>query len=685
MLRHVVVWLVVFGMMLFPSLFIAGQDSSAWQALLSDYPAMVEDRSVPAEERRILQALSLESAEAYLAGKDPATIVLPGGETLEDFINRMREERAAGLVFQPTEPCRVLDTRTIEPLRDENVNVELQGTNLAEPCGLPGFVGDELKTHRARSVMLRVSLQDVQGDGDMVIWPANDHPEPLVGLVRLSESNEQNVVASLCDEISSEPCADGDVTVRVRGGSAHVVLDVVGYFEPARQLWGESVEPDEQFTDKSTVTPWQSDNVTDIYYTGGYVGIGTDSPQRSFHLLGDFQVSATEDDVSIFDTDRFAHTGYAGGAAHDASILRLHSAYETNGIKDRRPILLASPEVSGRESTYIYAFGSKNLRLGTANDNHRRSEIELYNDNTTTGKILFRTGGWKDSSNTPGVGTGVRMIIEGNGDVGIGAGLPEARLDLRSGGDDLQLRLSDSLTSGENTSMGYSSDKNFFAIRQRAGSEENAFLINYAAGWTDPVFQFDTNTNPSAVVITENGRLGIGTTTPSKALHVAGAGRFGDSIILADNTELRGEGARSTTADGGIFFNSASAGSGTINDNSGYGGYMLYNVYWDGTTWRQPRGTYHSQVFTINRHHDTSWFRSGPKNVDHGEIDLELTMTIRQANGYVGIGTESPVERLDVAGNLQLSGVAPGVARKIASDGDLDIESEGDICIGNCD
>ncbi|MCP4590341.1 MAG: hypothetical protein GY842_06340 [bacterium] len=55
----------------------AADFQSAWNVLLEDYPCLAEDRSVPAEQRRILQALPAEAADAYLAGEDPHTIFCP--------------------------------------------------------------------------------------------------------------------------------------------------------------------------------------------------------------------------------------------------------------------------------------------------------------------------------------------------------------------------------------------------------------------------------------------------------------------------------------------------------------------------------------------------------------------------------------------------------------------------------
>jgi cytoskeletal protein CcmA (bactofilin family) len=52
------------------------------------------------------------------------------------------------------------------------------------------------------------------------------------------------------------------------------------------------------------------------------------------------------------------------------------------------------------------------------------------------------------------------------------------------------------------------------------------------------------------------------------------------------------------------------------------------------------------------------------------------------SEGSVGIGTSAPEEKLEVSGNIKVSG-------NIVSDGDISVSgniiSDGDICIGNCD
>ncbi len=572
--------------------------ATAWQALLAERPEATDDTSISTPERKILQVLTPEQADAYANGRDAAQILLRSGETLAEFIDRTERARAAGLVIRPLEPCTMLDTRKVGKLaagERRTVRVRGPGTDYsaqggaAAGCGVPGLVGGALKLNAARAVLLAVEVREAEGTGELALWPSHGPPAPRTGLVAYgpeSPATVPSLIVPLCDEESVEPCRDGDLELRLDGAGAHVVLTVHGVLEPAVATIDAADSETAGVPDKSTTAPyWEKRTDNDnLYYTDGFVGIGTSDPQYKLDLKGEVLFSASEDNSWLLRAIRQSHSGYAGGGAHDTTVFSVHTPYEeASGVKSRQGIIFASPEIWGQESSYLYSFGQKNLRLGTVNDHWRRSEIELYNDNTAAGKIFFRTGLWQDPGNVPGIETNVRMMIDENGYVGIGtsapgelvhiyggnlrltnlggdvelqflsssgggstkivkrgqdnalrirrmddtdlyylgqghfivykaklglgATTPKSRLDVRShDGEDVQITMSDNEGS-DNTQMGYSNDKNQFAIHRNAAGGQSSFLIKYAASGDLPVFQFDTNTTPEAVVITENGNL----------------------------------------------------------------------------------------------------------------------------------------------------------------------------------
>ncbi len=548
---------------------ITGNDDTAWDVLVAERPQVVDGGTVTPIERRILQLLTPAQADELSQGTASGRIELADGRSLAELIAQIQREDDAGLVFKPVIPCAVLDTRETGQsfAADETRVLKLRGADsdgsAADGCGIPGLHGRILRTNRARSVFLTVRVVRPEGEGDLRIWPANDHPQPQVGLLDYgadpAQTYESSVVVSLCDEIGAEPCAAGDVKVRTHGAGAHLVLSVLGWFQAVRPaaLSADPLKEDTAVAAKSATEPfWEAGTDGKIFYSDGNVGIGSTSPNSKLVVT------------------------------HDAAI---------NGEPG------ASVTIDAKDST-----------------------------------------------------------------------------------------------------------ANEWALGLRAS--------------TGP------GTVEDLMVVRGDGRVGIGTRWPAADLHVAGKGRFDADLILADNTMIRGIGALSTTADGGIFFSSATGGNQGINVTPGYQAYMMHNVYWDGTQWIQPRGSLYSQAFTIGHHYSASWWRSAPREVNNAPVDLEISMAIRKTDGNVGIGIGNPESKLVVSnngfagnpdwaaaissatsddttvvlnlcnsdeqsvfyarsdGNVGIGTTAPGEKLEVSGNFKLtgNIIPAGDICIGNC-
>lgn len=261
---------------------------SAWDALARLQPELLSDRTVTPLERKILQVLSPDQADAYLSGADPESIILPGGENLGDFIARIERQEAVGLVYKPIVPCLVADSRRSQGkltadetralvIRGPEADYSSQGGG-ATDCGLPGLRGEDLQSNTIRALVLNVEVLDAEGTGEFRMWAANDHPRPSVPLFRYGPegpqaNNYHPLIVSVCDEESPAPCSTGDLMMQTGDAGAHVVISALGYFQTAEA--GDGV-----------ADLWfQSGN--DIYNTNsGRVGIGTSNPGGNLHTRG---------------------------------------------------------------------------------------------------------------------------------------------------------------------------------------------------------------------------------------------------------------------------------------------------------------------------------------------------------------------------------------------------------------
>jgi hypothetical protein len=120
-----------------------------------------------------------------------------------------------GRNFFTLPPCRVFDTRSGAPLSH---NVERVFT-VGGTCGIPAG---------ARAVAANVTVTQATATGHLTLFPGN-LPPPAVSTLNFSigQTRANNAVLSLA--------TDGDGDIRglavIPGGTVHVIVDVVGYFE----------------------------------------------------------------------------------------------------------------------------------------------------------------------------------------------------------------------------------------------------------------------------------------------------------------------------------------------------------------------------------------------------------------------------------------------------------------------
>ena len=177
---------------------------------------------------------------------------------------------------------------------------------------------------------------------------------------------------------------------------------------------------------------------------------------------------------------------------------------------------------------------SRTLRFGVSNDGYTRAEIELENNNTSSGKILFKT------TNLNG-GAVERMIIANDGKVGIGTSALTSKfnvfgqdIDFFSGTTENTLRIG--RNNNENFGL-YVTDNNGY-IDYNQDADENGqhvlYIRNISGGSsTSNDIRIQTS-GLDRLTIKSNGNIGIGTNNPKSKLSVNGTIISTEIKVLAD-------------------------------------------------------------------------------------------------------------------------------------------------------
>ncbi len=329
-------------------------------------------------------------------------------------------------------------------------------------------------------------------------------------------------------------------------------------------------------------------------------------------------------------------------------------------------------------------FDSESRHIGITN-----SATSSLIDYSQEGDLRFRSQNYANRGNNSGT---TRMTITGSGDVGIGTTTPREALDINgkltigsaTGGDAGIAYFSRGSDGNETVKLGYLN-----------ASEDNEFQFYHSGG--DGYFTW--HTNDSAVEeqmrLDNQGRLGIGTSSPSTALDVNGT--VTATAFVGDGSGLTGIGGGSSnsgesssnyvintdsdgsTGDGGVLFQSNGSTvasvteSGSINANSGSTSLVGFGFQGD-----QDTGLFSPASNTVSLSAggvealransvasavnyveiNPAVTGSGPQIAAAGaDTNIDLNFSPKGSgntvftNGNVGIGTDSPISPMTVYGN----------------------------------
>ena len=179
------------------------------------------------------------------------------------------------------------------------------------------------------------------------------------------------------------------------------------------------------------------------------------------------------------------------------------------------------------------------------------------------------------------------------------------------------------------------------------------FRSNYHFAWYKGGVHMDEALNPGSggtahMVLMNNGSLGVGTTNPSEKLEVSGNVKA---------TQFIGDGSRLTNVNpSGDFGDTDITTHGIVhiynNENDALTIQTPDNTQSNGVAFQNARGAYTWNIFRedVGESYADLVFASG-LTTEIADLDERFRIT---TNGKIGIGTNSPSEKLDVVGNAKL-------------------------------
>ncbi|MBL4753118.1 MAG: tail fiber domain-containing protein, partial [Flavobacteriales bacterium] len=375
----------------------------------------------------------------------------------------------------------------------------------------------------------------------------------------------------------------------------------------------------------------------------GNVGIGTTTPGAKLEVAGQIKITGgtpaagevlTSDGAGLA-TWEPAAGGSGGGWTDDGTVVRLTTSTDNVGIGTTTP----SSPLHVFNTAAANAAGQTQVRLtGVMDAGTVGSGPQILFTENTTGNPAASIRGYTFGASATGLAFATgwnaladRMVIDNTGNVGIGTTTPGAKLEVAG-----QIKITGG-TPGASKVL--TSDAAGLATWQTPSGGGGDFSNGGEVGIADRTLgntdNFDlgflTN-NINRLHIQNDGNVGIGTTTPSSPLHVFNTA----AANVAGQTQVRLTGVMA----------SATVGSGPQ---------ILFTENTTGNPAASIRG-YTFGASATGLAFATGW------NALADRMVIDNT-------GNVGIGTTTPGAKLEVAGQIKITGGTPAAGEVLTSDG----------------
>ena len=681
-----------------------------------------QSQTVPPEwEEHLLSRLTAEQMDEFLAGVDPSEIALDEGGTLNELLRRLEDQKRRGLLFYPVTPCVLLDaSREKSPLADGEIRPIRLGRRTGDALK-NRTCGAEVRVDSAQVALLTVEIRGVHGSGGTLRVGPGDGREASRFELSPTAGHGWTVTSDLCASDDSDLCPDGHLALAVEGTSAEVVVHLLGFYGPASVLVEtedatvRETPNDGVVADKALESPfWESGTGSGkIHYSDGFVGIGTVNPWAPLHVFGpdaDYPDNKALRVHTYGESPNFRdHVVINGEAESGYGIAFSGQGHHRGGIYARNVggseakgeitlwtrgggnlrLLAENVGIGGEPQAKLHVKGStqvdgsfrvnvgEGLLLEGVNDywgaNHdaRRFRIRDGNENkgNVDGGLVFESWTEIDDQSFPLLSlrrtNGVPMV-------GIGTAFPGNPLKIHG----YRNRATGTLRSTGRTVWGTGTA---FDTELRVGSEiivdgqvrkvTEVFgpdLIEVNNGFSPEVIDAEFWYTHRLMTVDSQGRMALGDLTPDDQLDVDGDIHATGQIETNQSIRIANLPPDDTTpSNSSINFYSREAG-GSLHR------WALHSASVGGGWGVKPNSL-------------TIWEYDGRSCESENPV-CEARMVFQPNTGFVGIGTDEPSARLEVNGDVRLSG-------GLRHDDELIIEAAskmtltagGDICIGQCD